>query len=250
MKFMKFKLLIIALLFISCKEIDSSKAKDTPVNKIYTEAQNDTLPNKDLTNVIDFDFSHFNKIDNYKNIDFESDLMTFDRLLMKDTTIENCYCSANKEQYPVTENTFFINTDYGKINFKSVNDGDLFYQYSVINNTILKDYVVISVSTIDGSYTVFLNKRKYEGFRMNGEVCFFNDMNYFVSLSNTADYCLLEFYKINNAKITNIVNLYSREFFVDCVKWDVDKLYLTVAYSNKNEYFKISWSALLKTFLN
>jgi len=247
---MKFEFLIIALIFISCREIGSSKAKDISSNKIDNATKHGVVSNNHETNVIDFDFNFFKKIDNYKIVDFESDLMMFDRLLIADTTNIDCYSSDNNEQFTEPDNTFYINTDYGKIRLKSINDGDMFYQYSVINEIILDNYVIIRVSTIDASYTVFLNKKKYEGFRMSGEVYFLKDKNYLVSVSNTADYCLLEFYKIDNMKIINIANLYSRAYFIDCIKWEVDKLLLTIAYSSKYEYYKISWSSLLKTFSN
>jgi len=243
---MKIKVLILIGVAMTMLFCGGNQQKQT-----YSEKYDLT---KDTSNskIINFDLNDFTEITNYKEINFQSEKYLYDVFLQKidssNFNLKYCVECYNKRVYNNDERTFVLNTSYGKVKFTSISDGDLFLEYHYLKNFSIPDYKIIVAYGIDLPYTIFLDNQNYGGFRTNGEVYFSNDKKYFISVSNPPDYCLLEIYKIDNGKITNIVNLYSIDYPIDIICWEKEVFCKTILMNNICYYFKIDFASILNKF--
>ena len=239
-----------ALFLISCNNNNAtSKLKSTEAEIKIKETLKITSNQSD-TNVIIFNLRNFNKIDNYKTLDFENRKLLLDNYLsnVDKSQFKLAFSKNLKKTNSDTNTTFFVETDYGKVKFESVKDGDAFHEYHYLNDIQLPSFRIIKMYTIDYPVTIFLNIKKYSGFTTDGEISFSKSKDFFVSISNTPDYCLFEIYKISNENIINIVNLYSNHYQIDNISWDNDLLFETVLSKGERYYCKIDFQKILSDF--
>ena len=249
---MKYKLLIfIGIVLISCQEKKSS-LKLVISDKKNNEIMTDSISNTAKSNPLKFNLQDFKKIKGYKGVNLNSD-ESYDHYLLpiskQDYETENS--KADIQNYKNKESkTFYVETDYGKVKFESTDADDMFLKYIYFGNSIVANYKIIKVYTIDSPLTIFLSCKKYDGFITNGDVYFSGDKEYFISVSNTPDYCLLEIYKVLGNDIVNIANLYSSKYQIDTICWGKELLFKTVMTNNLKYYFKIDWTRILQDIRN
>ena len=241
----KLTISIVVALLVSCNQHSKSdNYVKTTQRQDRFEIKNDTMK----SNVINFNINDFKEIKGYKNIDFESSNYLYDNYIqpISRQTFQTQFNmdSINKDDLS-TEKTFYLNTDYGKVKFESVEDGDMFLEYHYLKSAVIPNYKIIVVYGIDGVCTIFLDNRTFEGFKTNGSVIFSNDKQYFISFYNTPDYCLLEIYKATD-KIVNIANLYSKNNLIDRVSWGNEFLFETVLTKNHRNYYRLNFSKILQ----
>ncbi|MDS1031559.1 hypothetical protein RDV77_02840 [Porphyromonadaceae sp. NP-X] len=132
--------------------------------------------------------------------------------------------------------------------FESIEEGDAFHEYHYLNDIQLSNYKIVEMFTLDYPITIFLNLDNYGGFTTEGEIFFSKAKSFFVSISNTPDYCLFEVYAITKNGISNIVNLYSNNYQIDKISWNNSLLFETVISNEQRKYCKIDFEKLLSDF--
>lgn len=245
---MKFKLLIITLLFVSChKQTTTHEKHESDSTKIIQNFAEDSSK----LHVINFDLNSFKEIAGYKNIDFETDKYSYDKYLQNIDSADfqlECPNITDLMEKIDNEKEFLVETDYGKVRFKSVDKGDLFLYYHYLNELTIADFNIIVLYGIDSPNTIFLHNKIYGGFTTNGIINLSPDKKYFVSFSNTPDYCLMEIYKVDGDNIINVVNLYSEYYPIENICWHNDLLIETASIKNIQYYYRINWTQILNDF--
>ena len=239
--------LFITFTFISCKK--SQSINQTLSSNGVKYDLTDSVPKKKCSAITVFKIKDFSKIQDYKSISFESKKYLLDNYVSeidKETFISDysSYHSVNLGH----DSLFFIETNYGKVKFESVKDIDAFHEYHYLNDIQLSNYKIVEMFTLDYPITIFLNIDNYGGFTTEGEIFISKTKSFFVSISNTPDYCLFEVYAITKNGISNIVNLYSNYYQIDKISWNNSLLFETVISNEQRNYCKIDFEKLLSDF--
>lgn len=240
--------LLIIVTFISCKKNQSTNIADT--SNLKKNVLVDSTPNKQESNIIVFKISDFTQINDYKLISFESKELLFDKYVSdidKELFISE-YTRYTYDNLRESDSAFYIKTNYGKVKFESIDEGDNFQEFNYLSEMQLSNYKIIVMFSLDFPTTIFLNLDNYEGFTTEGEIFLAKNKCFFASISNTPDYCLFEIYRISENGIYNIVNLYSNYYQIDKICWNTNLLFETVLSNNQRNYCKIDFEKILKDF--
>lgn len=228
---------------LSCK--DRAEKNDVAI-------ENNSVEQTNTNTVIDFNLINFKEIDDYKKIDFNSSFYNYDRYLVASDSITFNGClngkakPADLQQAPME---FTLSYKYADVKFISNEGDETFLKYQYLLDLQKAPYDVITAWSIDTPLTIFLSKKKFEGFVTSGVVTFSADKQYFISTSSEPDYNILEIYKVQNGTITNIANLYSIDKSVNSVCWG-GQLMFESAKGYGTSYFVFDLKKVLLDFEN
>jgi hypothetical protein len=242
--------LLIALVTVlfSCNNQKTTVNNENTSLKVKHSITNSKLDSAVTTNTIKFNLEDFKTINGYKGIDLNLKELSFDQYLLPINSQEyELDHSENVNTVNSNVKFFTVKTNYGGVKFESIEEGDLFLEFHLDTLSVL-NYKIINVYTSDNQLTIFLNTMKFTGFRTNGNFYLSKDKKYFISVSNTPDYCLLEIYKINKNSIVNMVNLYSFKCQIDSMRWSKYLLIKTITSKNSTNYYRIDWIKILNNF--
>jgi hypothetical protein len=235
------------MILVSCNRQKTTNSEQTNQD-INTTSQNDLIKDSLVSNIIEFNLDDFKEIIGYKNIDLDSKDYLYDNYLQPIDSMKfqlECYDCYNQTEKYNNKKTFFVDMEYGKVKFESIDEDDMFLEYHYLDKLVISNFKIVVLYSIDIPYTIFLDSQVYSGFRANGTITLSNNKEYFVSVSNMPDYTLLEIYKVAENKIINIVNLYSVDYPIDKMCWDKELFFETVIMNNVRYYYKIDWTKIL-----